>query len=257
MTGDQPTPIPAATLVLFRDGEHGPPELLMVERARSMAFAGGALVFPGGRIDAGDHAHAAFFAPARSSGDWEVAARIAAIREMIEEAGVPVGLSPLPDATALAAIRAGLHQGEAFAALLASHQLALDLSVLTLFARWCPRHANMRIFDTLFFLAAMPHGAPDPVVDATENTRVFWQSARGVLDDADAGRASIIFPTRCNLERLAQFARFADATDHAGRFPATMVTPWVEPRGGMPHLCIPDGLGYPVTAVPMDEARRG
>ena len=52
--------IPAATLVLFRDapggGGAGAPELLMVERARGMAFAGGAMVFPGGRIDPGDRA---------------------------------------------------------------------------------------------------------------------------------------------------------------------------------------------------------
>jgi 8-oxo-dGTP pyrophosphatase MutT (NUDIX family) len=49
MTSD---PIPAATLVIFRDAA-GAPELLMVERAKAMAFAGGALVFPGGRIDPG------------------------------------------------------------------------------------------------------------------------------------------------------------------------------------------------------------
>ena len=48
-------PIPAATLVLVRDRPAGPPELLMVERAAGMAFAGGALVFPGGRIDPADH----------------------------------------------------------------------------------------------------------------------------------------------------------------------------------------------------------
>ena len=50
--------IPASTLVLFRE-RSGAPELLMVERARAMVFAGGALVFPGGRIDPGDHALAA------------------------------------------------------------------------------------------------------------------------------------------------------------------------------------------------------
>ena len=46
--------IPAATLVTVRDRPGKPPELLMVERAKGMAFAGGALVFPGGRIDEGN-----------------------------------------------------------------------------------------------------------------------------------------------------------------------------------------------------------
>ena len=47
--------IPAATLILFRERADGPPELLLVERSKGMAFAGGAIVFPGGRIDADDH----------------------------------------------------------------------------------------------------------------------------------------------------------------------------------------------------------
>ena len=44
-------PIPAATLIVVREAAAGAPQLLMVERAPGMAFAGGALVFPGGRID--------------------------------------------------------------------------------------------------------------------------------------------------------------------------------------------------------------
>ncbi len=59
MTDALPPAIPASTLVIFRDTPAGPPELLMVELANAMAFAGGALVFPGGRVDPGDHALAA------------------------------------------------------------------------------------------------------------------------------------------------------------------------------------------------------
>ena len=47
-------PIPAATLVLMRERAGGPPELLVTERTGAMAFAAGALVFPGGRIDEDD-----------------------------------------------------------------------------------------------------------------------------------------------------------------------------------------------------------
>ena len=42
--------IHAATVILLRDGGSGP-EILMVERGEQLAFAGGALVFPGGRVD--------------------------------------------------------------------------------------------------------------------------------------------------------------------------------------------------------------
>jgi 8-oxo-dGTP pyrophosphatase MutT (NUDIX family) len=52
--------IPAATLVLFRDSG-AVPELLFVERSKAMVFAGGALFFPGGRIDPGDRALALEF----------------------------------------------------------------------------------------------------------------------------------------------------------------------------------------------------
>ena len=53
--------IPAATLILVRDRPEGPPDLLMVERAEGMAFAAGALVFPGGRIDLYQVYHGIFY----------------------------------------------------------------------------------------------------------------------------------------------------------------------------------------------------
>lgn len=249
-----PDPIPAATLVIFRDTA-GAPELLMVERAQAMAFAGGALVFPGGRIDPGDLTMAAALAREGDDAD-EVAARIAAIRETIEEAGLPVGLDAMPEPAVLAALRDGLHAGARFDTLLDAHGLSLDLAQLVPFARWRPLHRHMRIFDTRFYLARLPDGAPDPMVDATENVRVFWQSAQGVLDDADRGAARIIFPTRRNLERLAQFTSFADAAAHAARYPVRTITPWIEARDGHDHLCIPDDLGYPVAVAPLSSAER-
>jgi hypothetical protein len=135
--------------------------------------------------------------------------------------------------------------------------LMLDPAPLVPFARWRPNHAHMRIFDTRFYLARLPDDAPEPVVDDTENVRVFWMSAQGVLDEADAGRARIIFPTRRNLERLALFDSFAAAATHAAAMPARTVTPWMEERDGETHLCIPDDLGYPVTSESVTNAERG
>jgi 8-oxo-dGTP pyrophosphatase MutT (NUDIX family) len=247
-------PIPAATLILFREGEgEGAPALLMVERARAMAFAGGALVFPGGRIDPADVALAALIAPAQP----DAAARIAAIRETIEEAGVAVGLVPPPCASAVAAIRTRLHGGAAIGPVLADAGLEVALHALVPFARWRPAHAHARIFDTHFFLARMPPEAAPATVDATENVRLAWMTAAQVLDEADAGRASVIFPTRRTLERLARFADFDAAAADAQLHPQPTITPFVAGRGGVDHLCIPDGLGYPVTSEPLTSATRG
>lgn len=248
-----PEPIPAATLVIFRERDDRAPELLMVERAKAMVFAGGAMVFPGGRIDPGDYALAATI----SDDTDEIAARIAAIRETIEEAGLPIGLDPLPDAAALVELRRALHSDEPFGAALTAAGTALALADLVPFARWRPAHRHMRIFDTRFYLARLPADAPVASVDETENVRLAWTTAQGVLDDADAGKLQIIFPTRRNLERLAQFANFEAAAQDAGAFPIRAVTPWTEERGDSHHLCIPDDLGYPVTSERITSAMRG
>ena len=245
-------PIPAATLVVFRDDGAGPPELLMVERAKAMVFAAGALVFPGGRIDPGDHDLAAML----SLGE-DGAARVAAIRETVEETGLAIGLDPLPSPDMLAALRTRLHAGDPFATALAEAGVRLDADALVPFARWLPAHAQMRIFDTRFFLARLPMDAPPLSVDATENVRLLWTTAAQVLADADAGRVRIIFPTRRNLERLAQFTDFADARAHAAAYPQRIITPWIEDRDGAQHLCIPDDLGYPITGEPLTSAMRG
>lgn len=255
-----PVPIPAATLVLFRDRPGGAPELLVVERAGDMAFAAGALVFPGGKIDPGDHAIAADSALMTGSTPLDpddAAARVAAIRETIEESGLAVGITPLPDAAATDALRRTVHAGGDFGQALREGGWRIDLDALVPFARWCPNFREARNFDTRFYVARLPEGAVEASVDATENVRLFWAEAQAVLDMADRGEARIIFPTRRNLERLAQFADFERARRHAEATPVRMIQPWIEERKGTAMLCIPDGLGYPVTFQPLAEARRG
>lgn len=247
---DQPDPIPAATVIVMRERGGAAPELLIVERARAMAFAGGALVFPGGRIDPGDRALAALMA-----GDPEDnAARIAAMRETLEEAGVAVGVDLPP--SAIPEVRARLYAGASIAAEIAAAGGALRLEALVPFARWLPHGLPHRVFDTRFYLARAP-GDAEPVVDGNENVRVFWSSAQDVLDAAAAGTAAILFPTRRNLERLARFASFDEAAADARAHPIRPITPWIESRGGVEHLCIPDDLGYPVAAEPLAQVRRG
>lgn len=249
---DLPEPIPAATLILMRPSAGGAPELLVMERTRSMAFAAGALVFPGGRIDPDDHALAELI----GGGIEFAAARVAAIRETIEETGIAPAISPLPHAGLISRIRQELEEGAPFSALVDGFALKLDLSALTPFARWCPTFKEARRFDTLFFVAEAPAGASDASVAEAEAIRTFWATAEEVLDEANSGRGRIIFPTRRNLERLARFASIEETRADAERHPVRKVVPWIEERNGEKWLCIPDDLGYPVTAESLETARR-
>lgn len=249
---DLPPPMPAATLVLMRRRADGPPELLMMERTGHMAFAAGALVFPGGRIEPQDREAAA----ALADGSDQAAARIAAIRETIEETGVVAGLRPAPGAEAAQRLRERLFVGKPFADLLREEGLALDLDALVPFARWCPNFKETRRFDALFFIAEAPAEGPEPTAQAGEAARVFWASAADTLAEIDAGRAQVIFPTRRNLERLAGFASFEEACADAERHEVRTITPWVERRDGRDWVCIPEDAGYPVTAELLETARR-
>lgn len=240
--------IPAATLVVVRDTIGAPPDLLIVERAAGMAFAGGALVFPGGRIDDSDIALAA--------GSNEIAAKIAAIRETLEETGVAVGLVPQPSPTLSAYLQDALIAGKPFAGLLADHRLELDFKALTLFARWKPAFQHARRFDTFFFVTPSPAGEWIPHAQAGECEDALWLSAAEVLARIGRGEASAIFPTLRNLERLAAHTDFAAIRADALAHPIETITPWIAERNGVPHIVIPDHLGYPVTSEPLASATR-
>lgn len=250
----------AATLIVLRESVNGgPPEALMLQRSPDMRFAAGAIVFPGGRVDEGDRTLAATLDHGLAPQD--AAARIAAIRETIEEAGLGVGLSALPSAEALAAMRAALHDGAPFGEVLAGQGLSVDLGALTPFARWCPGRAERagiaRVFDTRFYVVRAPEDAHLATVDTTENISLRWASAAEVIADCDAGREVAIFPTRRNLERLALGSSYEAVVALAAAYPLEMVTPWRGLRDGDLHLCIPDHLGYPVTSQSMTTIRRG
>jgi len=236
--------IPAATLVVMRDRVGAPPDLLMVTRTARMAFAAGAMVFPGGRIDAQDRALA---------DDPIEVAKVAAIRETVEETGLSVGLTPAAPAT----LQTSLHTGAPFADLLARHDLALDLAALVPFARWKPTFKHTRRFDTLFFLARAPSTAGMLRPQAGECDSAEWVSAADVLARVAAGTANAIFPTLRNLERLAQFGSFDEAAAHAAAHPLETISPWIEEDGGEQWLRIPDHLGYPVTRERLSAAMRG
>jgi 8-oxo-dGTP pyrophosphatase MutT (NUDIX family) len=218
------TPRPAATLLLLRDGPSGL-EVLMVARAREVDFAAGALVFPGGRVEAED---AALAAPEDPLGAF----RVAAIRETFEECGV---LLAEPGATAGAG---------AFGAALAAQRLAPATRALAHFAHWItPRHSPKR-YDTHFFLARAPAGQ-EAVQDGREAVEAVWVNPAAALAEAEAGRRTLVFPTRLNLRRLAPMRSVAEALAHAAAAPVVTVTPEpVTDAAGQVFLRIPEAAGY-------------
>ncbi|HEU5286262.1 MAG TPA: NUDIX domain-containing protein [Sphingomicrobium sp.] len=244
-------PIPAATLVVVRESAGGPPELLMVERASGMAFAGGALVFPGGRIDEADRRLAGPFGLADGG------ARVAAIRETIEETAVAVAVDPLPSVEDALAMQAALVDYRPFEELLDDAGLGLDPGILTPLARWLPNFHVTRRFDTLFYIAPAPPGDWQPSVIAGECSGAFWLTAAEALERERSGDARLIFPTRRNLERLAQHDSFAAMRADAQAHPVDPITPWVEELAGEKFITIPDDLGYPVTREKLDGLWRG
>lgn len=226
----------------------------MVSRGAHMAFAANRMVFPGGRVDEDDHLLAArpdLLVEGATLHSDDLAHRIAAIRETIEEIGLAPGIADIADEAQLAAIRAGLHAGEPLSLLLERHWLRIDPHGVHPFARWCPSHDLARRFDTRFYVARAPDMG-EATADGAETVHCIWATA-----EAHLARGEMIFPTVRNLEWIAQVPDFAGAVNRAMRHAAKTITPWIEERDGEEWLCIPEGLGYPVTAQKMSQADRG
>ena len=252
---DGPQVIPAATVVIFRRAKDGgAPELLMLQRSHAMRFAGGAAVFPGGRVDPADRDLAAALMPGE---DTEIAeAKIAAIRETLEETGLMIATRQPVSVRAATEGRAMLLETGTLAPVLERFGWELEPHRLTLFAHWCPRH--IKAFDTRFFVFDLGTGAVDVAVDATENTHLFWASASKALHMADSGEISVIFPPRRNLERLALFASFDEALAQIAQHRVEKIQPHTDiGPDGEEWLLIPDGLGYPVLGQALSTTKRG
>ncbi|WP_174223754.1 NUDIX hydrolase [Erythrobacter aureus] len=248
--------IPAATVVIFRNApQGGPPQLLMTIRSREMVFAGGMAVFPGGRVDPADFdLGAAVGGPLDPE---EAAHQVAVVRETLEETGLVIGLSGEIDAAKARAARDFLQETGELSPVLDHFGWELELDQLVPFARWFPKNENIpRVYDTRFYLADLGTGAVEIEADLSENTHLFWTTAQGALDAAEKGDIKIIFPTRRNLERLAQFDSFAEAKAQAEAIPVRTITPHMGERDGKTWLEIGEDLGYPVTAEPLTTVAR-
>ena len=255
-----PPAIAAATVVLLRAAPDGW-ELLLLERHAKTAFAGGAMVFPGGRVDPGDAAVAAD--PALATGfaalaPVDAAARVAAVREAFEEAGVVIAPGAAIDPDVRADWQARLNAGAAtWGDFLRATGIRLDAAALVPFAHWVPPAAApiARRFDTLFFLAQLPPGAT-ATPDGGEAVAAHWTTPAAALARADAGDIGLVFPTRRNLERLAQYATIEALIAATRTRPVVRIQPEIVTRPDGPWLTIPVGCDYPVTEEALTAVRR-
>lgn len=251
--------IPAATILLVRDGAAGL-EVFMVVRHHKIDSFSGALVFPGGKVDKGD-THASVrtrIDGADGLDDWEFSMRVAAIREAYEECGVLLARDErtgnLVDAARLKALepmRDGLNKNElVIGELLEKGGLRLAADLLTPFAHWITPNLMPKRFDTRFYLAAAPedHLA---VHDGSESVDSVWIRPADAMAENEAGTKTIIFPTRMNVLKLGRSPHIAHAIETARA--TTVVT--VEPKVDGKVLRIPAEAGYDVTEEPLTSVR--
>jgi len=199
-------PRDAATLVLAREGPSGL-EVFCVQRHAKSGFLGGAIVFPGGKVDTSDKdpAWADLVTPPRSapfaSGATELRAlAVAACREALEEAAIlPLANRTLTHAE-LVLLRARAKETSLLACL-REQALRVDLGALHPLARWVTPTAETRRFDARFFIAVAPAGQ-EGAHDDRETTASFWATPREMLDRFQAGTVWLAPPTHRTLERL-------------------------------------------------------
>jgi 8-oxo-dGTP pyrophosphatase MutT (NUDIX family) len=185
----------AASVILLRGGAEDL-QVLLVRRTPQARFMGGVWVFPGGAVDARE-------------GEGDDAHRVAAVRELEEEAGIALE----------------------------------DPATLVKFSRWItPAEVQIR-FDTHFFLAELPP-AQEPRVDGEECVDLGWFTPRAALAANDAGEIQLVFPTIKHLEQLSEFPSVESLLAYARGLEVQPVQPKVLLEGEVARIVLPGEPGY-------------
>ncbi|WP_314956499.1 NUDIX hydrolase [Bradyrhizobium cosmicum] len=252
---------PASTILLLRDGARadgkgrGEVEVFMMVRHHQIEFNSGALVFPGGSVDAGDQEivkRSDLYSGGEGLSESDRGFRIAAIRETFEESGILLARSRETGAPIDAkrageiadAHRVALNEHKVrFLNILADNNLQLALDTLVPYAHWITPEGMPKRFDTWFFLAAAP---PDQLGahDGRESTDSIWVSPREAVAGGQSGRFKLPFPTTRNLIRLAKQPTVQAAMDHAHGMSIVTVMPVMTKTETGRQLRIPKDAGY-------------
>lgn len=251
----------AATLILLRKGDDGP-EVLLLERHLRSDFAGGALVFPGGTVDAPDRALPPECWSGRDPAAWQallgadspdaaLGLMVATIRESFEEANIllarrrgrPLTDADLADASFVEARRRLASREERFdwSDWLAEEELVLDLGALAPWSWWVTPKGPHKRFDTRFFVAPLPEGQSG-CCDQIETTALRWMTPAQALAAQRNGDATVIFPTRRNLVALSAYDNASAVWQAADSGASDMrrIEPEVVMVDGEPRVLHPD-----------------
>ena len=172
--------IAAATVVLIRDAADSTEgtEVLLARRNFKIYFAGGAWVFPGGRIDAEDHGTE--FAGEHfdeSHEDFLDVARRACVREAAEEADA-----------------------------------VINADDLVFMSHWTPPLEAPKRFSTYFFMGPAP--TETLTADGGEIHELAWMRPADAMRQRNEGQIELIPPTFITLAVLAPFATATEALAH-------------------------------------------
>lgn len=215
---DTVTLIDSASILVIRDNEKtGALEVLMVKRHAEINFAGGAYVFPGGKVDPGD-LELSNMISSFPVGYSELTHT--AFREVFEESGLLVGRGENVEA-----FRSGLLNGDiSFADFIKQADVTFNVEDLVPFARWVTPRVYPRRFDTRFFLARAPKGQ-QASPDFQETVDVVWGEP---IDFIDKYRSDLMFPTMMNLKLLAEAGTVDEAITQARARKIITVEPTIE-----------------------------
>jgi 8-oxo-dGTP pyrophosphatase MutT (NUDIX family) len=260
LDGNQAPAIPrdAATVMLLRQSGAGF-EVYMLRRQRTMAFAPGAYVFPGGSVDPRDaDEQVAWAGP--DAAEWgrvfdappslAMALVCAAVRETFEESGVLLAGesadSVVADTTSdewEADRQALLDRSVSLAELLARRGLVLRADLLRPWSRWITPVIEPRRFDTRFFAAALPAGQRTRDVGG-EASQVAWLPPGDALAAGKRGELRLFPPTAVTLSELADCGDLD--TVLTGPRQVAPIIPQVQLRGGAVWLTVPGLSEYAI-----------
>ncbi len=256
-TREPAEPRNAATVVLLRPG-HAGPEVYLLRRQTSMAFAGGMCVFPGGGVDPRDfdprHSRATAWAGPTPE-QWasllrtdEATARAlvcAAVRETFEESGVLLAGDSADTVVADTTgddwekDRAALEARElSFTDFLDGRGLVLRTDLLGAWAAWLTPLFEPRRYRTWFFVADLPEGQRTRDV-STESDQVTWLPAMQAVEDVEKEQIFMLPPTYLTCLEVGQYADPAAVVEAARGRTVEMFMPQVEENDDGGTLSVP------------------